>query len=99
MSRLQELTLSLALKCLSFDFVGTLLDESSEDSVDEDAKEKLAPYSALSSDESYSNRDLEKISLDISLMTSRNLSCSLIGSLLVVQNQNAFCKNNANMII
>ncbi|KAK9098254.1 hypothetical protein Syun_025299 [Stephania yunnanensis] len=173
MSRLQELTLSLALKCLSFDFVGTSLDESSEEfgtvhvpsawrpvledpsnlqiffdyyaivkppiskernreiffavgehlsvypgegsikrreydghfaiaillsvewlwmegshklviswhlilatgvcvlnyfvciplitsSVDEDAKEKLAPYSALSGDESYSNRDLEK---------------------------------------
>ncbi|KAK9125186.1 hypothetical protein Scep_014032 [Stephania cephalantha] len=30
-------------------------------SVDEDAKEKLAPYSALSGDESYSNRDLEKV--------------------------------------
>ncbi|KAK9093008.1 hypothetical protein Syun_027919 [Stephania yunnanensis] len=31
MSRLQELALSLALKCLSFDFVGTSLDESSEE--------------------------------------------------------------------
>ncbi|KAK9148223.1 hypothetical protein Scep_006980 [Stephania cephalantha] len=30
-------------------------------SVDEDAMEKLAPYSALSGDESYSNRDLEKV--------------------------------------
>ncbi|KAK9151736.1 hypothetical protein Syun_010045 [Stephania yunnanensis] len=30
-SRLQELALSLALKCLSFDFVGTSLDESSEE--------------------------------------------------------------------
>ncbi|KAK9088817.1 hypothetical protein Scep_027899 [Stephania cephalantha] len=30
-------------------------------SVDEDANEKLAPYSALSGDESYSNRDLEKV--------------------------------------
>ncbi|KAK9166540.1 hypothetical protein Scep_001731 [Stephania cephalantha] len=29
--------------------------------VDEDANEKLAPYSALSGDESYSNRDLEKV--------------------------------------
>ncbi|KAK9112045.1 hypothetical protein Scep_019564 [Stephania cephalantha] len=29
--RLQELALSLALKCLSFDFVGTSLDESSEE--------------------------------------------------------------------
>ncbi|KAK9170577.1 hypothetical protein Syun_002717 [Stephania yunnanensis] len=31
MSKLQELALSLALKCLSFDFVGTSLDESSEE--------------------------------------------------------------------
>ncbi|KAK9111420.1 hypothetical protein Scep_018939 [Stephania cephalantha] len=31
MSRLQELALSLAHKCLSFDFVGTSLDESSEE--------------------------------------------------------------------
>ncbi|KAK9107675.1 hypothetical protein Syun_023686 [Stephania yunnanensis] len=31
MSRLQELALSLARKCLSFDFVGTFLDESSEE--------------------------------------------------------------------
>ncbi|KAK9114424.1 hypothetical protein Syun_021221 [Stephania yunnanensis] len=31
MSRLQELKLSLAHKCLSFDFVGTSLDESSEE--------------------------------------------------------------------
>ncbi|KAI4384594.1 hypothetical protein MLD38_002723 [Melastoma candidum] len=30
-SRLQELSLSLALKCLSFDFVGTSIDESSEE--------------------------------------------------------------------
>lgn len=30
-SRLQELALSLSLKCLSFDFVGTSLDESSEE--------------------------------------------------------------------
>ncbi|XWS08203.1 hypothetical protein CRYUN_Cryun41cG0059600 [Craigia yunnanensis] len=30
-SRLQELALSLALKCLSFDFVGTSIDESSEE--------------------------------------------------------------------
>ncbi|XWS57087.1 hypothetical protein CRYUN_Cryun09bG0141600 [Craigia yunnanensis] len=30
-SRLQELPLSLALKCLSFDFVGTSIDESSEE--------------------------------------------------------------------
>lgn len=30
-SRLQELALSLALKCLSFDFVGTSVDESSEE--------------------------------------------------------------------
>ncbi|PIA44208.1 hypothetical protein AQUCO_01700074v1 [Aquilegia coerulea] len=30
-SRLQDLALSLALKCLSFDFVGTSLDESSEE--------------------------------------------------------------------
>lgn len=29
--RLQELSLSLALKCLSFDFVGTSIDESSEE--------------------------------------------------------------------
>ncbi|KAK9107244.1 hypothetical protein Syun_023255 [Stephania yunnanensis] len=115
---LQELALFVALKCLSFDYVGTSLDESSEEfgtvqvpsarrlvledmnlrpfynaprefncyvvdgrlshtcylmalatcyrrlcakSVDEDAKEKLAPYSALSGDESYSNRDLEKV--------------------------------------
>ncbi|KAK9147689.1 hypothetical protein Scep_006446 [Stephania cephalantha] len=34
-------------------------------SVDEDAKEKLAPYSALSGDESYSNRDLEKMSQQV----------------------------------
>ncbi|KAG6791181.1 hypothetical protein POTOM_000293 [Populus tomentosa] len=31
MSRLQELALSLSLKCLSFDFVGTSIDESSEE--------------------------------------------------------------------
>ncbi|XP_022864034.1 exportin-7 isoform X2 [Olea europaea var. sylvestris] len=31
MSRLQELALSLSLKCLSFDFVGTTIDESSEE--------------------------------------------------------------------
>ncbi|KAK4771663.1 hypothetical protein SAY87_032195 [Trapa incisa] len=31
MSNLQELALSLALKCLSFDFVGTSIDESSEE--------------------------------------------------------------------
>lgn len=30
-SRLQELALSLSLKCLSFDFVGTSIDESSEE--------------------------------------------------------------------
>lgn len=30
-SKLQELALSLSLKCLSFDFVGTSLDESSEE--------------------------------------------------------------------
>lgn len=30
-SHLQELALSLALKCLSFDFVGTTIDESSEE--------------------------------------------------------------------
>lgn len=30
-SRLQELALSLSLKCLSFDFVGTSTDESSEE--------------------------------------------------------------------
>lgn len=30
-SNLQELAVSLALKCLSFDFMGTSLDESSED--------------------------------------------------------------------
>lgn len=30
-SKLQELALSLALKCLSFDFVGTTVDESSEE--------------------------------------------------------------------
>ncbi|KAL8529313.1 hypothetical protein ACS0TY_006656 [Phlomoides rotata] len=30
-SRLQELSLSLSLKCLSFDFVGTSIDESSEE--------------------------------------------------------------------
>lgn len=30
-SKLQELALSLALKCLSFDFVGTTIDESSEE--------------------------------------------------------------------
>ncbi|GLT76401.1 hypothetical protein SLA2020_480630 [Shorea laevis] len=30
-SQLQELSLSLALKCLSFDFVGTTIDESSEE--------------------------------------------------------------------
>jgi exportin-7 len=29
--RLQELALSLSLKCLSFDFVGTSIDESSEE--------------------------------------------------------------------
>lgn len=29
--RLQELALSLTLKCLSFDFVGTSIDESSEE--------------------------------------------------------------------
>ncbi|KAK9103460.1 hypothetical protein Sjap_020714 [Stephania japonica] len=34
-------------------------------SVDEDTKEKLAPYSALSGDESYSNRDLEKMSQQV----------------------------------
>lgn len=28
---MQELALSLALKCLSFDFVGTSIDESSEE--------------------------------------------------------------------
>lgn len=28
---LKELTLSLALKCLSFDFIGTSVDESSEE--------------------------------------------------------------------
>lgn len=31
MDRLQELALSLSLKCLSFDFVGTSIDESSEE--------------------------------------------------------------------
>ena len=30
-SRLRELALSLSLKCLSFDFVGTSIDESSEE--------------------------------------------------------------------
>lgn len=30
-SRLQELAISLSLKCLSFDFVGTSIDESSEE--------------------------------------------------------------------
>lgn len=30
-NRLQELALSLSLKCLSFDFVGTSIDESSEE--------------------------------------------------------------------
>lgn len=30
-SRLQELALSLSLKCLSFDFVGTTIDESAEE--------------------------------------------------------------------
>lgn len=29
--RLRELALSLSLKCLSFDFVGTSIDESSEE--------------------------------------------------------------------
>ncbi|KAK9119077.1 hypothetical protein Scep_017170 [Stephania cephalantha] len=33
--------------------------------VDEDAKEKLAPYLALSGDESYSNRDLENMSQQV----------------------------------
>ncbi|KAK9143568.1 hypothetical protein Syun_012968 [Stephania yunnanensis] len=37
----------------------------SASSVDEDAKEKLAPFSALSGDESYSNRDLEKMSQQV----------------------------------
>ena len=31
MDRLRELALSLSLKCLSFDFVGTSIDESSEE--------------------------------------------------------------------
>jgi exportin-7 len=30
-SQLQELALSLSLKCLSFDFVGTSVDESSDE--------------------------------------------------------------------
>lgn len=30
-SKLQELALSLALKCLSYDFVGTTVDESSDE--------------------------------------------------------------------
>jgi hypothetical protein len=32
-------------------------------SIDEAAKEKLAPFSTLSGDESYQNRDLEKVHL------------------------------------
>lgn len=33
-------------------------------SVDEAAKEKLAPFSALTADESYASRDLEKVCFD-----------------------------------
>lgn len=33
-------------------------------SVDETGKEKLAPFSTLSGDESYQNRDLEKVWLE-----------------------------------
>lgn len=32
--------------------------------VEKDAREKLAPYSSLSSEESYRSRDLEKVNLD-----------------------------------
>lgn len=37
-------------------------------SVDEAGKEKLAPFSALSGDESYQSRDLEKVHLEAKLL-------------------------------
>ncbi|KAK9140130.1 hypothetical protein Scep_009811 [Stephania cephalantha] len=50
----------LQLICLKILELQLALNDWTKSSVDEDAKEKLAPYSALSGDESYSNRDLER---------------------------------------
>lgn len=41
-------------------------------SVDEAGKQKLEPFSSLSSDESYQNRDLEKVYLE-SQLQSKNI--------------------------
>ena len=44
-----------------FDFVGS--------SVDEAGKQKLEPFTSLSGDESYQNRDLEKVFLESQLQS------------------------------
>lgn len=43
-------------------------------SIDEAAKEKLAPFSTLSGDESYQSRDLEKVCLEHLTITLSPLS-------------------------